>query len=530
MNLGISSSGKRICDTVVNPGDTLLKAMRDAGVYIDAPCGGEGRCGKCLVRIAPTGEEVLACRTCMGEDIDIDVGGHGEISIGAVLQHPSGAEKDCPAVYGVAFDIGTTTVVAHLVNLNTGTRIATTSGINDQGAYGADVITRIKYCAENGHDALTSLTRKQLASLIRQACLASGTSWQDIKHISIAANTTMQHIAAGLSPVGMGAAPFTPASLFGMEIPAWDGLPAADDASIFFAPAIASYVGGDITAGILASGLGETEGPSIYLDIGTNGEIALKHNGKYYCCATAAGPAFEGAEITMGMAAVSGAIANVKWEGGLKLATIGNGAPRGICGSGLIDAFAVLLETGAVDETGRMLTADDISHPIAKHMRVSDTGDVWDSGRTESLRCPAFWLTESIFISASDIRKLQLAKAAIAAGVQTLLHYVGITEGQLSTLMLAGGFGSNLDKHSAARVGLIPKCALEATQAIGNAAGEGAVLALLSKTSRSKLADICAHCEHIELSTSKIFNEQFIEQMTFRKTFVPYPIDKRLET
>jgi uncharacterized 2Fe-2S/4Fe-4S cluster protein (DUF4445 family) len=414
---------------------------------------------------------------------------------------------------GVAIDIGTTTVVTHLLDIETGECLATANGANAQRIFGADVISRIQYSVENGHEALTRLIREQLASLIKKTCVAAEIDTNNIKSVTIAANTVMQHLAAGYPPDSMGTVPFTPFSLFGEELPVWEDLPVAKETCVYYTPAISAYVGGDITAGILAAGLEGSSGPAIYLDIGTNGEIVMKCDGIYYCCATAAGPALEGAEITMGMAAVNGAIDHVKWNKELELSVIGNetildeenGTPSGLCGSGLIDALAVLLETGAVDETGRLLGANEIEHEIAAYIdKVNDEN--------------VFWLNKSkkgIYITARDIRRLQLAVAAISAGIQTLLKHVGITEEQVESFLLAGGFGSFMDMNSAARIGLFPRSFLRAAKALGNTAGQGAMIILRSENARKTLEHIREHCEYIELSTSPVFNEQFVEKMLF---------------
>ena len=504
----ILRSGQLICETTGVPGEMLLARISAAGAFIDAPCGGNGRCGKCLVRLSPGGEQVLACQTPVDGDIDVYIPGEAEMDIadsGVIADRAPAVEPPRNMKLGVAIDIGTTTVVAHLTDLTTGQRIATASGANAQRSYGADVISRIQHCADNGHDTLTRLIREQISSLIRRACAISGQRARDIGYLSIAANTIMEHLAAGYSPVGMGAAPFLPITLFGGEFPAWEGLAASKSAKVYYAPAISSYVGGDITAGMLASGLKDAGGPAIYLDIGTNGEIVLKYGDTYYCCAAAAGPAFEGAEITMGMAAVSGAINHVEWDNGLKISVIGNGMPYGACGSGLLDALALLVQSGAVDETGRLLDAGGIDGEIAGHIDKIEGNNV-------------FWLTRDgggVYISASDVRKLQLAKSAIAAGIQTLLSHVGITEEQVKLFVLAGGFGSFMNQYSAAQIGMFPTCFLPVTQTLGNTAGEGAALALLSESTRAKLEDIRNRCVYIELSTNPVFRDQFVEQMTF---------------
>jgi len=390
---------------------------------------------------------------------------------------------------GIAIDIGTTTVVLYLIDITTGNKLATKSSINAQVPYGADVTSRIRYSKENGHEKLMLCIRQQISAMIYEACMSSGTKPESIKYICIAANTVMQHLAAGYSPVKMGAAPFPVESLFGEELPAWKELYVSDDTKIYYTPAISAYVGGDITAGLLAAGYEDITEPAIFLDIGTNGEIVLKHDNRYFCCATAAGPAFEGAEITMGMVAEDGAIDHVKWNNGIEYTQIGKGTPKGICGSGLLDTLAVLLENGVVDTTGRL-----------------KDNKYWLTGNEK---------TNGIFITAGDIRKLQLAKAAIAAGIQVLLHFAGVSETDIKMLALAGGFGSYMDLKSAARTGLFPSCMLPVAKAVGNTAGEGAILALNSGDIRKRLENIRSCCEYIDLSSMTFFNDKFVEQMTF---------------
>jgi uncharacterized 2Fe-2S/4Fe-4S cluster protein (DUF4445 family) len=256
---------------------------------------------------------------------------------------------------------------------------------------------------------------------------------------------------------------------------------------------------------MLAAGLEDTDGPCVYIDIGTNGEIAMKLGNRYICCATAAGPAFEGAEISMGMAAVPGAVNHVTWDGAaVKFTTIGDAPAEGFCGSGLLDALALLVGTGAVDETGRLLPPGEASGAIAEYLDTADGKNIFRIAHGCDVR-----------MDYADVRKLQLAKSAIAAGIQTLMIHAGIGEGEVSSFVLAGGFGSYMDKDSAAAVGLFPRAFLPVTRVVGNTAGEGAALALCSAGAREKLAAIREKCEYIELSTSPVFNEQFVEQMMF---------------
>jgi len=390
---------------------------------------------------------------------------------------------------GIAIDVGTTTVAVYLVDMEKGAVVATAGDINAQNIYGADVTSRIRYSSDSGHEKLTQVIREQLSLMINKVCESEEIKSDQIKSITIAANTVMQHIVAGLSPISLGKAPFTPVSLFGGELPVWDGLPVTKHTKIYYSPAVSAYVGGDITAGIFAVDFEDINKPALFIDIGTNGEIVLKNKDTYYCCATAAGPAFEGAEISKGMAATDGAIDHVWLEsdGELEFSVIGGGIPKGFCGSGLLDLLAVLLDIGVVDKTGRLLEKD------------------------------RYYLDEvlDIFITAEDIRKLQLAKAAIAAGIEVLLHFARIKESDIGLLALAGGFGSYMDINSAAKVGLIPKSLLPVAKVYGNTAGEGAVKTLIDNNAHECLEKIRKHCEYVELSSISFFNDRFVEQMGF---------------
>jgi uncharacterized 2Fe-2S/4Fe-4S cluster protein (DUF4445 family) len=504
--LKIHRSGKLIQTVDAVMGETLYERIIASGIYLEAPCGGRGKCGKCLVQLSPDGPKVRACQTTVTGDMDVYLPEEMHMKI-------AGADAGSKAAFytgplGIAVDIGTTTVVAHLTDIPTCTRLATASGVNAQRTYGADVISRIQYCSENGHEALTRLIREQLGSLILEACRKASADPKDIHYISIAGNTIMQHLADNLSPVGMGVTPFTPLSLFGNERPVNGIFPVADDAVLYYAPCVYSYVGGDITAGMLAADLEHIEDPCVYIDIGTNGEIVLKAGSTYYCCATAAGPAFEGAEIAKGMAAIQGAVSHVKWveETGLELTVIGDAVPEGICGSGLMDALAVLVATGGIDETGRLLDATEVGHGISRYLGKREGKNV-------------FWLSEEhdVYMIPADIRKLQLAKAAIAGGIQTLMHEAGIKEKDVKSFLLAGGFGSFLDKTSAATIGLFPKSFLPNARTMGNTAGEGAALALCSEKARETLKEMMTSFKVVDLGEHKVFNEQFIEQIMFEQ-------------
>lgn len=508
-------------------GETLLSALQRAGYRApEAPCGGNATCGKCLVDAtgqisAPDAHELdllsgskglrLACCTKVLGNCSVSLEDAGEgavialdgVSLTFPLDPPAGRSG-----LGVAVDIGTTTVVAYLRDLATGAKLGVASGMNRQRVFGADVISRINHAntTPGGLEQMTSAIREQLSEYAQELCRKAGRQVEEIRAYSIAGNTIMEHIFAGLSPASIAAAPFTPLSLFGDEHPAADlGLPGGPGALVYLTPAVAGYVGGDITAGILASGAGRAEQPSLFLDIGTNGEMSLGTREALTSCATAAGPAFEGAEITWGMSGVNGAINKVWLEDGVpRFSVIGDCAPEGICGSGLVDALAVLLKLGAVDETGRLLDADEAPEAVLPYLEEDDDG-------------PLFRLDKAsgVAVTAGDVRKLQLAKAAVAAGIQTLLEDRGITEEQVACLYLAGGFGSYINKESAGTIGLLPPALLSKTVSVGNSAGAGAAAALLSRAARSELAEIQHKCGYLELSSNASFTDHYIECMSF---------------
>ena len=487
-------------------GESILSALQKAGLSApDAPCGGNGTCKKCLVYVEGLGE-VLSCQTLVTGDMTVTV---PQLNTGVVVAR-EGAEIDFPITprpgLGLAVDIGTTTVVAHLYDLQTGERLGTRSGMNCQRPYGADVISRIGYTMNNsdGLERLSRVIREQVAGHLTDLCAVADRGEDEVKQVAVAANTVMEHLYDGLDPASIAAAPFTPLSLFGDERGgAAVGL--SETCAVYLAPALAGYVGGDITAGMLACGASKAEKPVLFLDVGTNGEMALGSADEgFLCCATAAGPAFEGAAISQGMAAGDGAISAVAWDGtSLQLTVLGGGEAAGICGSGLVDALAVMLELGAVDETGRLLPPDEAPDEVLPYLTEDEEENV------------SFRLTDTVSITAADVRQLQLAKAAIAAGIQTLLAEAGLSEDGVDTLYLAGGFGNYIRKESAAAIGLLPASMLERIVGVGNAAGQGAAAVLRSEQARAELDRLPQSCRYLELSGHKKFNEFYIECMMF---------------
>ena len=483
-------------------GQTLLEILREAGYEVSAPCGGNGTCGKCAVYIA--GEAHLACQTEAADGMVVELPHTAELEVAlgsdAVFACDSGLQG-----YGVAVDIGTTTVACHLVNLESGKTVAVAGEGNAQRSYGADVISRIQASVEGRLGEMAEVIRKQLGEMMESLCREAKVSPAEVHFMTVAANTTMCHILAGLKPDTIGVAPFTPLSLFGddYDSKSW-GLPF--DGRVYLAPSVSGYVGGDITADLLAVDMDKASKPVLLIDVGTNGEMALGCGDKFVCCSTAAGPAFEGAQIRFGMTAAEGAISSVEYhDGALECKVIGGVEAKGICGSGLIDAIAVMLEVGALDETGRVLDIDeddDIPDEALPFLTLLDEE-------------PAFRLTEQVYVTQSDVRKVQLGKGAIAAGIQVLIDTSDVDYDDIGALLLAGGFGSFIRPASAARIGLIPAELLGVTKAVGNTVAVGAKMALVSAEARQRLDKLQKAMDYQELSGLAAFNTAYMEKMMF---------------
>lgn len=499
MKVFIDDSGKRI-EAQALEGQTVLDVLQAQRVYVQATCGGVGKCRRCqvLVRDDQGLSYRLACTTPAVDGMEVVVERAGAME---VLQ--SGATRVFPpdegaTGLGMAVDIGTTTVVGHLHDLATGKRLASAGRPNPQIAFGSDVISRISASVDGKLDLMTSVIIDAIREIRAKLCVEAGVDEAEVVATSIAGNTVMQHIAAGLPPDTIGVNPFTPLSLFGdvREIP---GL-----GPCYFARCIAGYVGGDITAGMLARTLDEG-GTRLFLDLGTNGEMALAHNGRISCCATAAGPVFEGANVHFGMPASPGAISKVSFaDGAVCIETVGGANPVGVCGTGIIDAVALMCRLGVVDETGYLVDEDEAPEQCREWVGCEDGGNV-------------FYLTadHSLYITQGDVRNLQLAKAAVCAGIYTMAEATGATMNEVESLEIAGGFGAYLNLESAADIGLFPRELLDRAASVGNTAGEGATALLVSSAAREREAEIVQKCDYLELSTSAPFNGFYVEMMAF---------------
>jgi uncharacterized 2Fe-2S/4Fe-4S cluster protein (DUF4445 family) len=415
--------------------------------------------------------------------------------------------------YGVAVDIGTTTVVAYLVDLGSGKVEGIVSGLNLQKSWGGDVISRVQAAIDSGPEPLQGAIANQLSRMIYRLVEEADILWEDLRGVSIAGNTVMMHLFAGIDPRNIAVAPFIPAfTEMRIESSALllPRLPVT--IPLILLPSISGFIGADILAGMLATGIREQDRPAMLIDIGTNGEIVLGDRRRTVACSTAAGPAFEGATISCGLGGIPGAINRVflSQEEELKLTTIAEEAPLGICGSGIIDLMALLVQTGLVDETGRLLPPDELPGDVPEELRSR----VRDEGFFIAFHRDG----HDLLFTPKDVREVQLAKAAVAAGIEVLLAEYGTGVEEIHRVYLAGGFGSFIDVKSAVAIGLLPGALIAQIVPAGNTAGAGAVRVLLSSRDFSHAQELAAQVDYVELSASMSFQEKYVEQMFFSRS------------
>ena len=419
--------------------------------------------------------------------------------------------------YGVAYDLGTTTVVATLLDLNTGTPVAVRSMLNKQQPFGADVISRISATMMDptALERLRELAQQTLAELTAEVCEEGKVDPNDVYEVALAGNATMTQLLLGIDPEPLGVAPFIMASKDYPEVPARElGIVAHPNARAVILPSLGAYVGGDIVSGALAAGMDRDKRLRLFIDVGTNCEIILGDGSKLLATAAPAGPAFEAASIKCGMRAAPGAIEIVKIKDGeLSIGTIDDAPAIGICGSGLVDACAALNAVGLLDASGKFVT-DDAAKEIAptladrlltregERVFVLTWGERDDAG-------------DAVFLSQRDVRELQFAKAAIATGWALLLEEFGVTESDVQQVLLAGSFGSYLSPSSAVKIGLVPKLPVMRIVSAGNVAGEGAKMVLLSVQERHGATALLDEVHYVELSDRGDFNDKFVERLAF---------------
>ncbi len=576
------------------PGMTIMQALHQAGLRIDAPCGGNGTCHKCKVKVTDSAGQstVLACRTEITEDITVDISKEDEghrILMGGItrevaanppvevltLQVPRPSTEDLRAcwtrlrdtaakasgkdaeeihpnlavigrlyqtledekyrvdavlcdgevldvvpvgspVYGLAYDIGTTTIACYMVDLRSGEQVSQSSMLNPQVAYGGDVIMRMKYSLENGLEGPTGDVRKAINALAGKCASEVGEKLSSIYLITVVGNTCMHHLFLGLSPASLAYAPYTPAMSDPARLLAADyGMRMNPSARLYMLPNIAGFVGADTVGASLAAAMDEKEELTLLIDIGTNGEMVLGTKERLIACSTAAGPAFEGALISCGMRGAEGAIDHVSLaDGKFSCSVIGGGKPVGICGSGLIDLLSELVRVGLVESAGRLLPVDEIEHPEGKALagRISEQGGM-----------RAFLLAseeesgsgEALYFTQKDVREVQLAKGAMAAGIQMMCRKLGVTTDEIRDVMIAGAFGSYMSPASACGIGLIPPQLEERVNAIGNAAGQGAKLCVLSGDEYRRAARLARSMDYLELAADPEFQDVFVDELEF---------------
>ncbi|MEX1377056.1 MAG: ASKHA domain-containing protein [Eubacteriales bacterium] len=518
----IRITSKNIDKTISYKGSAnLSELLIDNGIFIDRPCSGKGTCGKCKVKFvsgAPDANKYdknklskkeiqsgvrLSCKCKMENDAHIEAADKHNIlseknKIGKKNKNKINyKDKSLVNFYGLAVDLGTTTIVVYLVNLKDGATIDTLSAINPQRKYGDNVITRSEYIHSNddGLEVLKSAVVDKLNEMINSLCEKNIISSKNIARFVISGNTIMQHILLGVNPFQITVAPFIPVFTEQKIVSAKKlGIAIMPEAKCYIADSIAGYVGGDIVSGILYTKIHKKKKTQLLIDIGTNGEIVLSSNGKMYACSVAAGPAFEGEHITHGTGGVFGAVNKAKnIDGKLKISTIGHKDPIGICGSGLVDIVAYLLDEKILDETGAL-----------NESKCSTVNDE-----------PAYYITDDIYISQRDIREIQLAKSAVAAGVEVLIQKAKIKYKDIDKVYLSGGFGSYLNVKSAVKIGLINKKLKSKCKSIGNSSGMGSIKSLLSDKALKSLPKIANKVQYIELSLDKTFNDLFIDNMMF---------------
>ena len=463
-------------------GELLSTVLTRNNAHIDMPCGGRGTCGACTVQV--NGVSCCACQTKVDGDMLVELSrGIENIAMGTAAKKASNGNR-MYTDYGIAVDIGTTTICVSLVN--SAGRMDAVSGKNPQSRFGADVINRIQKYMEG--EPLNTCVREALSDMIAELCQKNGISSEAVDAAVITGNTAMLYLFAGQNPEALSHAPFEADRLFGEYIDANElGLPLSQGAKVYLTRCVSAFVGGDMTTAIVASGMVTQNDSALLADIGTNGEIALWRDGKLICCSTAAGPAFEGAGIRCGVYGIKGAIDHVWHEDKeLRISTIANAPETGMCGSGIIDAMAVMLELEIIDETGAFQEDDDF-YPIK-----NDIG-----------------------IDAKDVRQIQLAKGSVRAGIETLLDVTGGKKEDIQTFYIAGGFGNFLKLESAAKIGLVPTELLHCAKSIGNAAHTGAESFLQDKSLVDFSDAFARNAETLPLDANPVFAENYMRFMMF---------------
>lgn len=540
-------------------GTTILQAARRAGIMLESPCNCVGICTKCAVRLnvdslkniatkaacSGAGNEaehewVLSCQTEILGDISVEVPSreqadtlkilsHGkmrEVELDPCIRKIYSKEKEKTGVFalerllaeepgdsrainfGVVVDIGTTTLVASLVDLSTGREIASASALNPQSLHAQDVLSRIRFAAEEaGLKTMHRVLIEEINRLTAELGKESGVSADSIYETVFSGNTCMLHLATGTNPSSLGKFPYSPLISGANHVPAsLQGLNIANSGLIYLPPLIAGFVGADITSGILATRLHERAGTTLLVDIGTNGEMVLARNGRLSATSTAAGPAFEGMNISCGMRAGRGAVEafDIARNGAITVKTIGNAKAAGICGSGLIDIVGELVDHGVIAASGRFADPEkaDLAPPLKARL-------IKHEGKT------AFQVSKDILLTQKDIRQVQLAKGAVRAGIEFLLKSAGIKAAEVEKVLIAGSFGYHLQEKSLIHLGLLPKEFAGKIEFVGNTSKTGGQAFLLNLGLRDEMAALVKEIQVIELVGIPDFDKVFVRCLGF---------------
>ncbi|MDP2646620.1 MAG: ASKHA domain-containing protein [Desulfobacterales bacterium] len=498
---------------------------------LNSPCGGQGRCGNCRVRVMDgalspvtdlemrllTGKEIdaghrLACQAKILSHLDLEVHLQAafEPFMGEKAQMPCEV-KPLSGSAGVAIDLGTTKIGGYLVDLTTGKRLAAMGMLNPQVSFGADIISRLAFAGKGPafHKQITSVLQNGVNRLVEELARSAALRPGDITEIVIAGNTAMHHLLLRLPIDRLSRAPYTPATTLSMKIKGRQlGLNMAPEGVVYFMPLVAAFVGSDHVAMMIGSRITESDAVTLGLDIGTNTEIVLSRDGHLMSCSCASGPAFEGAQIHQGMLAVDGAICRVKlYENGTRVTfeTISGSSPRGICGSGIVDAVAEFYRHGIMSDHGIL----NRTHPGVRFNR--------ERGMHEFLLVPQTVSAtgSDLVITQKDISEIQLAKAAVAAGISCLLSAAGIGREDIEKVILTGAFGLHLNTASAIQIGMLPDLPMERFDQVANAAGAGASLVLFSAADRRRAEQLAAGIRYLELSEVPGFGSRFARALRF---------------
>lgn len=478
--IAVYNNGKQL-NICAERGDLLIDLLTANGITVPASCGRRGTCSKCTVKlISGSFENVTPDENGLIKSCKAVVSANAQISCNfgtgsGLTVNSFSTEK--PQKSGAAVDIGTTTVAAAYLSENG--QIQYASCLNPQSTYGADVISRIKACADGHLNEMTVLIRNCIHNLLDELNCA-----ENIATLAVSGNTTMLHIFCGISPESMGHSPFTPQFTEYKEING-NEYGFANVENIIILPSVSAYIGADITAGIHTLKLDKASENVLFADLGTNGEIVLSKKGQLFCTSTAAGPALEGACIECGCGGISGAIDSLKDENGtLKYTTVNNSSPTGICGSGIVDTVRYLIEHDLADETGYF--EDEKFH-----------------------------ITENIYFTQKDIRQFQLAKSAICSGIEILCEYANIGINEIDKVYIAGGLGYYINPESAVKCGLLPDIDMKKISPAGNTSLQGALNCLSSPNILIEMQQLTEKCSIIDLGGNPKFNERFMENMYF---------------